>query len=356
MNRFLFVLTVWFGLASSASLQAQELAVAFDVPAIVVAQPVNPEIVQAPLMGGQLMRLRIPVSTVIAPGYQGSIAEYLIEFDSPGQTMRVVDFWPKNETYSELEGTIDIEASKQVDEHFSFGLAAAYPTIGSANAKGDYLNHTNVQERYQRRPPMQTLTSSGTIHQGFGVFFKFRPGPVDVLEGARDVALLVEVPAEWRADMLRVKMTAVEVHNGSSYSNTRKVVASSQLWMTTHREGDGSAAAQALAYVHNERALRGLAASQQQQIAQRSTPTIFHKVGAALDVVETRIPQNYLASVIFGPASNQFNSGMQRLPVDLRVAILDYWQQRSQLLDLARPKTNGQNPSRTTESSIASTH
>lgn len=330
---------------------AQGAAVVFDVPAIVVAEPVNPLVVSAPTMGGDLMRLRIPVSSVIAPEYPGTVSELLVELSSPGQTLRVVDFWPKNETYSQYEGTVSVETSRKKDEHFQFNLAAAYPGIGQAAASGDYRNQLNIQESYQRRPPVQTLTSAGTIRQGFGVFFKFRPGPVDLVEGSRDIAILVEVPVGWRADLLQVRLTATGAANTAVNAPRQpRIVASDQLWITTHREGDVAAAAQALAYVRQERYLRGLAASRNKEVDKRSLPTLWHKMGAAMELVDSRIPTDYLSAAIFGPAKPQFDQGTQRLPVDLRVAILDYWDQRAQLLSLTRAN------SRTQELAVAKTN
>lgn len=320
------------------ALSAQAPAVAFDVPAIVVAELVNPAVVSSPTTGGELMRLRIPVSSVIGPVYPGAIGEFLVEFNSPSQSLRVVDFWPKNETYSEFEGTVSVEASREKDERFHFNLGAAYPGIGQAAASGDYRNKMNVQESYQRHPPEKTLTSSGTIQQGFGVFFKFRPGRVDFVEGSRDIAILVEAPRGWRADLLKVRMTATgSTASGAYNSQQPRIVATDQFWITTHREGDGAAAAQALAYVRQERHLRGLAANSRKEVEQRSLPSVLHKLGVALEVVDSRIPNDYLAAAIFGPAKPHFDQGTQRLPVDLRVAMLDYWDHRSQLMNLARP-------------------
>jgi hypothetical protein len=118
------------------------------------------------------------------------------------------------------------------------------------------------------------------------------------------------------------------------------VLSQSRLWITTHREGDGAAAAQAQDYVRHERHLRGVAASQRREIDERSLPTFWHKAGAALNVVESRIPEDYLTRVIFGRSNPRFDDGSGRLPVDLRVAILDYWDQRGRLLSLSRPATN----------------
>jgi hypothetical protein len=331
------LLLSWHSVGSAA---AQPIV--FDAPAIVVAEPINPEVVAEPTMGGELLRLRITLSTVIAPDFRGTIQEYLVEIHSPGQTLRIVDFWPKDEAYSEFEGAVNVEASRQKDEHFSFNLGASYPTIGHAQASGDYRNRMDVQESYRRRPPMQAVTSSGTIRQGFGVFYKFRPGPVDILEGSRQIALLVEAPRGWRADMLQVAMTAAGANSSNPRSATAQqrgsVLASQRFWMTTHREGDAAAAAQALAYVRHERHVRGLAASKQEEIDRRSAPSLLRTVGLALNAIEPRTPKNYLEQVIYGPADPSFGQGGSRLPIDLRIAILDYWDQRSDLIELSRSR------------------
>lgn len=329
-------LTVGFSLFLLLATCVQAFAgnpVAFDVPAIVVAQRINPTVVTQPTLGGDLYRLNIVVSTYNAPDYRGSINEYAIELLSPTQSLRVVDFWPKNETYTELEGTVKVDSHRTKDEHFNFNVGASYPGVGSANANGDYRNQLNVEESYTRKPPMQTLTSSGTLHQGYGVFFKFRPGPVDVMEGSKQVAVLVEVPRGWRADLLQVVMTAAGVPEGNS---RQQVLSQSRLWITTHREGDGAAAAQAQAYVQQERHLRGVAASAHHEVEKRSLPTFWHKAGAALNVVDSRIPEDYLTRVIFGRTNRSFSDGSGRLPVDVRVAILDYWDQRDGLLVMSQ--------------------
>lgn len=321
-----------------SSLRAGEptSSVGFDAPAIVVAVPVNPAVVEAPTMGGQLLRLRLPVSTYISPEFHGEVTEYVVEIDSPAQSLRIIDFWPKNEVYSEIAGTVAVAHSQQKDVDFTFNVAGAYEPFGRGTASGNYHNTLNREELYQRKPPMQVLTSSGTIHRGYGVFFKFRPGPNPVLEGAREVAMLVEVPQGWRADMLRVTMRAAGRSSGASTGRTQSL-GSTQLWTTTHREGDSAAAAQAKRYVAQERTLRALAASNREQIVNRALPTLWHKLGATIDIVEPRIPADYLSQIIFGAVNQRFEGGNERLPVDLRVAALDYWEERHKLLSLASP-------------------
>ena len=311
--------------------------VGFDAPAMSVAEAVNPLVVNAPLTGGKLVRVKIPVSTFLSPEYLGAVAEYVVEIESPQQTMRVVDFWPKTELYSEVQGTVSVDSNYHKDSHFAFNLSGGYEPFVRGNANGEFNEKIDSRQQYQRKPPMQVLTSSGTVRRGFGVFYKFRPGPVPQVEGEREVAILFEVPTNWRADLMQVSMHAVG-QNGSSRMQT---LGHSRLWTTVHQEGDQAAAAQAQRYVTQERSLRALAAASQKQIEEKSLPTIWHKVGAALDVVDPKIPSDYMTQILFGasqPKSLQhprFDQATNRLPVDLRVAILDYWEQREAILKLA---------------------
>jgi len=317
---------------------ASDLAVVgFDAPAISVAEPVNPALVNTPMTGGKLIRVKIPVSTFLSPDLQGAVTEYVVEIESPQQTMRVVDFWPKTELYSEVQGTVSVDNSYHKDSHFAFNVSGGYEPFVRGNANGEFNEKIDSHQQYQRKPPMQVLTSAGTVRRGFGVFYKFRLGPVPQLEGEREVAILFEVPANWRADLMQVSMHAVG-QNGSSRMQT---LGDSRLWMTVHQEGDQAAAAQAQRYVTQERGLRALAAASRKQIEEKSLPTIWHKVGAALDVIDPKIPSDFMTQVLFGasqPKSLQhprFDQATNRLPVDLRVAILDYWEQREAILKLA---------------------
>ncbi len=340
LNRFWLsaLLTVWvFSPLLPEVYAAEPAVVGFDVPAIVVAEPVNPAVVNAPITGGKLVRLRIPVSTFLSPEFSGTVSEYLVEIECPQQSMRVIDFWPKAEFYSEVEGTIAVDSQRHQDSRVAFNVSGGYEPFIRGAANGEFNSKSDLHETYQRKPPMQLLTSAGTVRRGFGVFYKFRPGPFPQLEGEREVAMLLEVPATWRADLLQVSMRAVGTTGLSSRNHT---LGQSRLWMTVHQEGDSAAAAQARRYVAQERALRALATASQKQIADKSLPTIWHKVGAAMDMVDPKIPDDYLIGVLFGAAPQnlqnpRFDEATSRLPVDMRVAVLDYWEQREALLKLA---------------------
>ncbi|MCA9194428.1 MAG: hypothetical protein KDB03_21810 [Planctomycetales bacterium] len=320
------------GILSTPFLLAQE--VRFDTPAIVIAQPINPAVVEQPTMGGRLLRLQIPISTFIEASFQGQISELTIELISPNQTLRVIDFWPRMETYSDIEGSVNVQTTQQQDRNLKVNLTAAYPPVTGSLA-GDFQNKTQYQESFQRRPPMQVLLSSGISHRGYGVCFKFRPGTTPMLEGTHDIAILVEAAPQWRGDLIRFLARASGT--GGKTHSRGSVLSQTDLWIATHLEGDHQACAEVRCYVTQEQRLRALAASQAGVVAEHALPTWWHRLGAAMEVVEPRIPDNYLGNALFGDPQQYFDHHTSRLPVDLRVAILDYWDQKKSVLGLALP-------------------
>lgn len=312
--------------------------VRFDAPAIVVAELVNPDVVTEPTTGGKLVRLRIAVSTRVDAHFAGQVSEFTVEFLSPTHTMRMLDYWPKHEVYSDVEGNISIERSLENGQAAGVNLSASYEPWVRGGAKLDSQVKTNLHQRFAQKPQLQLLASSGTMQRGYGVFFKFRPGPVATLDGTREVAFLAEVPTSWRADMLQVIMRASgSPHRSSQHnSNQSSALGSCRLWTIVHLEGDAVAAAQAQRLVIREQNLRAMAASSQSQVTKSALPSVWHKIGAAFDVVEPRIPADYLNDILFA-SRNIFRDHpvTNHLPVNLRVAVLDYWEDREQLMQLA---------------------
>lgn len=322
-----------FGKSSAAS----PPAVSFDAPAIVVAEPLDASVHNAPTTGGTFLRLKLTVSTMISPDYRGNVDEVVVSIDCPSLALRVLDFWPKTEMYSQVQGTITVANEMQKNQNYAFNISGGYEPFARGTASGDYRSQQQVHENYQRQPPMQLLTSSGTVNRGYGVFFKFRPGPAPVLEGDREIALLVEAPAGWRADLLHVHMQAVgQASNGFGGIEMQNLGAT-ELWTAVHLSGDQQAAQMARRYMNTEQAVRRMADTNSQAIQHRSLPTVFHKVGAAFDVVQPKIPTNYLQDILFNLNVKYFNDATAKLPVDMRVAALDYWDERSKLMAMANP-------------------
>ena len=339
---WLLGLAVWV-IGVNAGYAKSPAAVAFDVPAIVVAETLDPAVATAPTIGGTLLRIRMTVSTMIQPNFRGRVDELVVELDNPSRALRVLDFWPKNEVYSDVAGTISVENHFQKNQNLAFTVSGGYEPFARGSANGDYRAQQKVDEVYQRRPPMQLLTSSGTVRRGYGAFFKFRPGAVPVLEGDREIALLVEAPVGWRGDLLRISMRAVGTEAPGFGSTETRELGSTELWIAAHRNGDHPAALAAQRFVATEQSVRRLAEANRSAIENRSLPTVFHKVGAALDVVEPKIPNDFLMQILFNLNPQYFDAATSRLPVDLRVAALDYWDERARFMNLNHSTTVAQN-------------
>ncbi len=328
---------VCFILAGLINLQlaaAGSSLVAWDAPAIVIAEPVNPAVVSVPTISGNLVRLQFTVSALVSSEFRGKIVEYVVEVTNPHQSMRVLDLWPRTQVYSEIEGHIAVEHRRQQDSNLAFTASGSFEPLARASANGDYRDYRDVQEKYARKPPVQMLTSSGTIDRGYGAFFKFRPGPLPIVEGNIEFAILVEVPTQWRSGMIHVSLRSSGYRSQETLGSRPIELGSARMWTAVHRLGDIEAAEQARRTVRHEQLVRSLAIKKQKQIDERSYPTIFHRVGAAIEIIDPRIPENYLTQILYGVEADFFNEKTNRLPVDLRVAALDYWDQRKRFLSL----------------------
>jgi len=83
------------------------------------------------------------------------------------------------------------------------------------------------------------------------------------------------------------------------------------------------------------------------KIEQRAYPTPFHKLGAKLDLYEPQIPENWLDAVIYNSPGTSNSSGasfselnllqnrLAALPVDVRVAVMNFQDQKARIESLA---------------------
>ncbi|RMF39030.1 MAG: hypothetical protein D6753_14745 [Planctomycetota bacterium] len=339
MDRACLCLVLICRLAVHAGSSVAEDAVTFDLPAIVPAQEVVLSEVSLPMHRGKLVRLSLPVSTALAAGFTGRVTEYVVEIEAPNRTMQVVDFWPRNELVTTVAGNVTVEKSVQNEQSVGVSLLSTQSPQVKNGVNGEVAGKESVLTRYEQKPPVHQLTSSGTIQRASGVFFKFRAGPVGLADGMRDVAMLVVVPQQWRADLLEVRMRAVGTRHRASHE--LQTIGEARAWVSVYREGDWEAAAAAEHFAQSERHLRSVATAQQKKIEQQALPTVFHRIGAALDVVRPRIPSDFIAQVLFGPPSQYLEGSLHRLPVEVRVAVLDFWDARSTMIELA---TSGRLP------------
>ncbi|MEM7478280.1 MAG: hypothetical protein AAF483_25105 [Planctomycetota bacterium] len=303
-----------------------------NVPNVVVAQPVDREMLRIPNAGGKLLRIKVPVALTCTANATPKIGSYSIQLRSPHSSIAVVDMWPKNEFYSSVQGGIAVETTNQKSNSGEASISAGLEPFARAKLSANQQNQFSVKERFEKQPKRQTIASSGIIDRGYGVFFRFSGNSNVELQGTREIAMLVEVPKVWRADLLLVSVEAVTQRTqpfGAKEPYRR------DMWLSVYQEGDKMAAAQVQKFYRSEQSLRVLASERTAEVQRKSAPTFFHQVGISMNLVNPRIPSDYLSQVIFGQVNQYFEGDAHRLPIDLRVAILDFWEERKTITDMA---------------------
>lgn len=315
----------------SPQLLASE-GIVFDMPGAVIAQTVDYSQAAVPQGGGKLVRIQIPISLIADVESRERLDGFSIRLLSPHQSFRVIDSWPRHESYSDVVGDVSVEQSNQQTNGLEAKLSGGWQAMLDAGLTGKAQNQRSTKEKFQRRALVQTVASSGTFGRGYGVLFQFQKARNVDLFQKREIAVLAEVPQQWRADLLQVQFSA---RGKSSFRGESKPIQNEQLWLTVYQEGDVAAAALTREFQTQEQSLRALAASRVAEVKKKSMPTVFHQIGVALDISDPRIPKDYLEQMIFGPEKQYLEGNSHRLPIDIRVAILDFWEAREDLVDLS---------------------
>ncbi len=325
-NVIRFTWTGVIGLLVSASLSLNAWGqVAFDVNPLVAAREVGPIGLIHQLPDSRMIEVQLDVSALFTPGQSAHVTEYTIKMVSRHEDVQVADYFPRTEMQSDVQGTMQVtQDADRVREGAVRGIGG-YPGVGTV--QGYAYGHDNSKETvvYARKPAMELSTASGTLDRRRGVYFKVKESSQSTLEGSRPYRIVFEVPQSWRADLLDVTIEAV----GYEHSSKKTRVLSTQKFVVAmYQEFDAYAATATTNYVREQQQLAAVAKTFASKIEQRSFPTPFHKLGAKLDIYEPNIPQNWFESIVYAPGTNYSMTKLSYLPVDVRVGILNYLDQK----------------------------
>ena len=121
----------------------------------------------------RLLEAKFEISSILDSGSESDLTEFFFRMTSPQQSLHVVDYAPRTTLASEYNGGIVIEKKKEDSK--GIGLAA---TGGWEAAKltghGDAGTKNTVTTKYELVAPMESVTASGTVQNGYGVYFKMR--------------------------------------------------------------------------------------------------------------------------------------------------------------------------------------
>jgi len=177
----------------------------------------------------------IPVS-VKFQGDAKSLSNANIEFESPDQTLRVVDFLPQTTTTTDIVGPIQIETTKEAGGtlKFQFGHDASVNATANGlvdakvaatkkvDASGELRYATKL--KYEQLPARELLLASGIRNRGHGVFFKLKPNSQHSIEGQHNFVCLFNVKPDWKCDYLVARCYEVGVGGWIVHENRKYII------------------------------------------------------------------------------------------------------------------------------------
>ncbi|MFO0014118.1 MAG: hypothetical protein ACK553_15400 [Planctomycetota bacterium] len=321
---------------SSRSALAQ---VVFDINSVVPARSADTVGMMARMPESRFVEVQLETSALFQPAWSDAIQEITISAVSRHDDVRVADYFPRTELQTDVFGPMQVAVdAERVREGGLQGLGG-YPGVGSASAFAYQMESGQQSVHFAQKPALELVTASGTLQRQQGVYFKQRRSTQGTLEGSRLFRIVFEVPETWRADLLDVTMEAIGYENPKS---RRSVVLSSQRYVVAvYQEGDEVAARVAANYRKQHNHLTMTVDAHAWEIQHRAFPTPFHKLGAKLDIYEPELPSGWLQSIMHQPGAPYPMYKLSILPVDVRVAIMNYLDQKTRIESLSGSRDAG---------------
>jgi hypothetical protein len=336
LEYFLLITLVAITASSCSSTASGETPqVYFDSAPVVACRDVTTAEFAAANSGEKLVEARIQVSSLIRSGREDDLLQYFYRFESLRQTVRVVDYAPKTTLASNVAGNVSIEEKKEQTRGMGVSLSGPHDLPIKVAGSGDMGTKSADSVRYELVPPMTAVAASGTIHRGRGVYFKLRPSRSTTLEGDKEFSIVLRVAADWRGDFVYLSCTAMGVKRSVVPSFSDDVICGTRRFaVALYIEGDAAAKAAAERLVQAEADLLRSISANHREIQQSRYPTIAHKVGGLLDVVEPAVPDDWEQYVIYGGRQERIEQIAQRLPSTVRSAISRYTVARHEFVSL----------------------
>jgi hypothetical protein len=214
----------------------------------------------------------LQITVRLARGEERDLEQLLFEITSPAERLRVVDFLPKTQIETEMDGGIEVTKTTETTRTFgatagsgfSLSTSAANPhsvtTAGilpSANANASTTHRNELKETSKKTPPGTAVVVSGTIDNEHGVFFKLKRSSKAPFEGTKFLSFRFVVPSHWRGDWVVVSAQARGTVKRSVFFKSVEPCGQMSAFVGLHLAGDAEA----------ERAASDLAESQAHYLA-----------------------------------------------------------------------------------------
>ncbi len=328
----LFLLLLTCSVASTA--QGVQPLVRFDMPYMLEARDVTPDEFAATHPGERLREVRFPISTFVSQGNEGDLTQVLYQMEGPQAMFEVVDFLPKTTLNSRYAAPILVEHDQESGGEFKIDFGGNYQVLTTAVGSLQIKDKTRSSVKAELLPPVEALAASGTLQRQRGVYFRLRSMPQTWLEGEREFAIILRVPAHWRGDYILVRCQADAHKKGLVSAFDETVTAGRRDFVVAiYASGDVAARSTAAAFVRAETRMRRVVIDQQQAI-ERAGQSSFARWGLELPGEKPRIPGDWMSRLVVGGYSTE--QIPSRLPPIVREAASEFVEARNGMAELAR--------------------
>ena len=316
-------------LAIGSADSSAESGIHFDLPPTAAAQPqagADPTIVT----------IDLPLSSVVISPAAPRIDQWLVHCQPRSGSHVLVDYGPRTEVASEITGPIQIKKTNETSQSLGVGLDGSYARLARGHAGVDLGSKEVDSYQLEKHAPVQAVTASGTFDRGRGVFYKLRWTSQQVLEGVKTFQLTLQVPPSWRGCLIDVSVVAqAEGRAFAGFEPSVKTLGAAHFVVAVHRAGDTEAALRARDLFEAESSMRTLAAELPRRSSNASLGAWMRNVTAKFDSKSQPVGDRWMPRLLRGEADPYLDKQIRKLPMPVRVAVLDYIDIRDEFAEMA---------------------
>jgi hypothetical protein len=275
MDRMYLAAGIVLATLAAAPASAESPRVHFDMPFTLACRDVTSAEFAAANPSHRLVEARFEISSLLLAGKERDLTQFFIRIDSPQRSLAVVDYLPQTHHESRLASPIGVTKTDETNASIGINVAGKYEILTAVGATAGLGQKNTSCVKYDLLPPLETVAASGTLLRGAGVFFKLNASPRHPLEGAREFALVLRVPIDWRVDYVRVRCEAQAIERGLVSSLDQSVAAGQREFLVSlYQEGDEAARLRAEEFALRDAAARTSAAAAREK-SQPSSPAAW---------------------------------------------------------------------------------
>ncbi|GIW95147.1 MAG: hypothetical protein KatS3mg110_3188 [Pirellulaceae bacterium] len=303
--------------------------VTFDLPSLVAFDPSLAPTNTSMDESEACFEIGLPIS-VLRQSKGISLEELHIQiaFAQPG--IEVVDYLPRTSVESAVAGRIRVE--KRQDRATTVGVSAdgALDRMVRGNASAGVNEKDGVTLQYELLPPVDVAVVAGTLARRSAVYFKFRPAVYGVLEGERQLVLVVRAPKQWRAGYLLVTCRAEGTRPGVPALEEPRWATQQTFLVGLFLRQDAEARQAAWQFLEAERQLRAAAATWD-----KHSSHWLNRLSQSLGITHSPIPNDWWQRLTVLPPNSSAPDFVAQLPPRVRQAAETYLVAKRRLAELA---------------------